>query len=131
MGPELDLAALLDLVGLIYDVALSPGGWDPLLDRLTQMLGGTAAIFFVQDRQNSVEFARLWGLPQRALDEYEGHFAALDVGLERLMWRRPSVAPDATACESQRLRARAGPRQKRCVQRPETAARPCSTSDRR
>lgn len=75
----------LDLIDLVYDVALSEDSWDPLLQRATEVFHGTAAVFFVQDRVASeVSFARLHGLPELAMEQFEAHFAPLDVGLEKL-----------------------------------------------
>jgi DNA-binding CsgD family transcriptional regulator len=88
VSPELDWSALLDLVGSVYDVALSSEGWDPLLARLSQQLGGNGALFYVQDREATVQFVRLWNLPPRAFEEYESRFAALDVALDEF-WRSP------------------------------------------
>jgi DNA-binding CsgD family transcriptional regulator/PAS domain-containing protein len=77
---------LLDLVGLIYETALAPDGWDPLLQRLTNALGGNGTVFFMQDRRGPrVEMSRVWGLPEAAVDEWRSHFAAIDVGLDILM----------------------------------------------
>jgi DNA-binding CsgD family transcriptional regulator/PAS domain-containing protein len=93
---QTDLDQLFDLVGCIYDVALSSDGWDPLLERTTEMFGGTATVFFVQDRHAAgLQFSRLWGLPQQALQEFESHFAPVDVGLDSLLALPPaSVVTD-------------------------------------
>ena len=74
---------VLDLVGCIYDVALSDDGWEPLLERMTALFAGTATVFFVRDRR-AVEtvFFRTFGLPDAALAESAARFAALDVGLD-------------------------------------------------
>jgi len=82
--PSLD--QLLDLVGRAYEVALSPESWDPLLEHTTALFDGTATVFFVQDRHAAgLQFSRLWGLPQAAMDEFERHFAPIDVGLDTLL----------------------------------------------
>lgn len=91
MAPDLDLDELLDLVGSIYDVALSPDGWDPMLERLTNAFGGNAAVFVIQDRRRSVSFARLFGLPAAALEEYESRFAPLDLGLDMVLASPPGT----------------------------------------
>lgn len=81
---------MLDLVGAIYDVALADDHWDRLLEQATETFGGTAAVFFVKDRcAPSLQFSRLWGLPSSAMDEFEQHFAPLDVGLDTLLARPP------------------------------------------
>lgn len=91
-----DFDQLLDLVGAVYDAALSPDGWDPLLERTTALFNGTATVFFVQDRcAAGLQFSRLWGLPQAALDEFERHFAPIDVGIDTLLALPPgSVITD-------------------------------------
>lgn len=91
MAAEHDLVALLDLVGRIYDVALSPDGWDPMLEELAATLGGDAAVFVVQDRERQVSFARLWGLPAAALEQYETRFAPLDLGLDLVLRSPPGT----------------------------------------
>jgi DNA-binding CsgD family transcriptional regulator/PAS domain-containing protein len=91
VAAEIDLDQLLDLVDSIYDVALSPAGWDPLLERVTRALDGTAAIFSVQDARRSVGFARLWGLPEAALEQYGSRFAPLDLGLDLVLASSPGT----------------------------------------
>jgi DNA-binding CsgD family transcriptional regulator len=78
-----DSDEVLDLVGSIYDVALSADGWEPLLERMTALFDGTATVFFVRDRL-AVEtvFFRTWGLPEAALSESVDRFTAMDVGLD-------------------------------------------------
>jgi DNA-binding CsgD family transcriptional regulator len=95
---EPDIDAVLDLVGRVYEVALSPEGWDPFLAQLTEFFGGTATIFFVQDRRAAhLTFGRLSGLPEAALAEYESHFAAVDLGIDTLLaLPAGSVITDAT-----------------------------------
>jgi DNA-binding CsgD family transcriptional regulator/PAS domain-containing protein len=91
VAPEFDLDELLDLVGSIYDVALSRDGWDPMLERLTQAFEGTATVFFVQDHRRSVSFARIWGLPEQALEQYENRFAPLDLGMDMVLASAPGT----------------------------------------
>lgn len=93
---EPDLEDLLDLVGSVYDIALSDDGWDSLLPRLSSLFGGNGAIFFTQDRHAShLDFAHLWGLPHAALVEYQDHFVAVDIGIERHLTLPPgSVTTD-------------------------------------
>jgi hypothetical protein len=40
---------LLDLVGAIYDCALNPQGWPPVLERVAGLVGGINASISVQD----------------------------------------------------------------------------------
>lgn len=91
-----DFDDLLDLVGSVYDIALSDDGWDALLSRLTGFLGGNGAIFFTQDRDAAdLDFAHLVGLPEDALTEYQSHFAQVDVGIDTLLSLPPgSVTTD-------------------------------------
>jgi DNA-binding CsgD family transcriptional regulator len=87
---KVDIDQLLDLVGTIYDAALSPNGWDPLLQRLTELFRGTGTVFFVRDGQRAgLDFARLWGIENTALEQFQSHFASVDVGLDALLRKPP------------------------------------------
>jgi len=93
---------LLDLVGSIYDTASSPEGWDPFLERATQLFRGSAAVFFVRDdRAHGCSFGRLWGLPDDALREFQTDFVTRDVGLDTLLELPPRsvVTDESTAPE--------------------------------
>lgn len=74
---------ILDLVGLIYDVALSADRWESMLERMATFFGGLAAVFFVRDSLG-VEpiFFRHWGLPETAPSEAMTILALVDVALE-------------------------------------------------
>jgi DNA-binding CsgD family transcriptional regulator len=80
-----------DLVGSIYDVALHADGWEPLLERMTALFEGTAAVFFVRDRL-AVEtvIARFWGLSDALLAESVELFSSIDVGLDSLLALPPA-----------------------------------------
>ena len=94
-----DSDAILDLVGSIYDVALSEDRWEPMLQQMTELFGGTAAVFFVRDRLGSeTVFARFWGLSDAALSESVQLFTAVDVGLDTPLSLPPgSVTTEETS----------------------------------
>lgn len=84
------LEVLLDLVALIYELASSDDGWDRFLAATARVFDASAAIFFVHDRREpELAFARLWGRPDVALEQYESHFAGVDIGIDTLLERAP------------------------------------------
>lgn len=91
-----DPGEVLDLVGRIYDVALSADRWEPMLERMTLLFGGNATVFFVRDQQGpETVFVRFWGLPDEALAESAALFTSLDVGLDTPLMLPPgSVTTD-------------------------------------
>lgn len=91
-----DPGEVLDLVGSIYDVALSADRWEPMLERMTLLFGGKATVFFVRDQQGpETVFVRFWGLPDEALSESAALFTSLDVGLDTPLMLPPgSVTTD-------------------------------------
>lgn len=80
-----DMKDLLDLVGLVYEGAVSPGGWRPLVERTTHILHGTATVLFVHDMRGSVEFSTSWGLPDDAMEQYARDFAPIDVARDTVL----------------------------------------------
>lgn len=95
---------ILELVGRIYDVALSVDGWEPLLAQMTALFDGTAAVFFVRDRLAvDTVFFRTWGFPEAALDESVERFTSMDVGLDTpLSLPQGSITTEDAAPESHR-----------------------------
>jgi len=89
---------VLDLVGSIYDVALSADRWEPLLERMTALFGGTAAVFFVRGHQDvETVFARFSGLSDALLSEAVTLFTSMDVGLDTPLMLPPgSITTDET-----------------------------------
>lgn len=80
-----DSDEILDLVGCIYDVAMSADGWEPLLERMATLFGGKAAVFFVRDGDAAETiFFRSWGLSDAFLAESVERFGSMDVGLDTL-----------------------------------------------
>ena len=78
-----DSEQVLDLVGTIYDVALSADRWEPMLQRMAELFGGTATVFFVRDRLAAeTVFFRYWGLSEAFLSESVKLFTSVDVGLD-------------------------------------------------
>lgn len=99
-----DSDEILDLVGNIYDVALSADGWEPVLARMTALFEGTATVFFVRDR-HAVEttFFRTWGFSEAALREAVDRLSTLDVGLDALLTLPSgSIMTESAAPESHR-----------------------------
>ena len=93
-----DSEQVLDLVGMIYDVALSADRWEPMLERMAELFGGTATVFFVRDRRApDTVFFRFWGLSDAFLSESVKLFTAVDVGLDAPLSLPPgSVTTDET-----------------------------------
>lgn len=78
-----DSEQVLGLVGTIYDVALSADRWEPMLERMAALFGGTATVFFVRDRLAAeTVFFRYWGLSEEFLSESVALFTSVDVGLD-------------------------------------------------
>jgi DNA-binding CsgD family transcriptional regulator/PAS domain-containing protein len=78
-----DSEQVLDLVGTIYDVALSADRWEPMLERMAALFGATATVFFVRDRLAAeTVFFRYWGLSEAFLSESVALFTSVDVGLD-------------------------------------------------
>lgn len=96
-----DADEILDLVGSVYDVALSVDRWEPLLERLTALFQGNATVFFVRDPL-AVEtvFFRYWGLPEGLLAESVERFTTTDVGLDSLLSLAPGTVVTDEADES-------------------------------
>jgi DNA-binding CsgD family transcriptional regulator/PAS domain-containing protein len=96
--PRSDPDEVLDLVGSIYDVALSADRWEPMLERMTALFGGTAAVFFVRDHLGvETVFARFWGLSEAFLEEAVDLFTSTDVGLDTPLMMPPgSITTDET-----------------------------------
>jgi len=86
-----DLDQLMDLMGLIYDGALSADGWNPLLERATRVFGASGAILFVHDLSGNVEFSTHWGLPDDAMDAYTRDFAPIDVARDTVLALPPGT----------------------------------------
>lgn len=89
---RLDPEEILELVGSIYDVALSADRWESMLERMTALFDATATVFFVRDRL-AVEtvFFRFWGLPDALLSEAVQLFTSVDVGLDTPMSLPPGT----------------------------------------
>ena len=96
---------VLDLVGSIYDVALSADRWEPMLERMSTLLGGSAAVFFVRDRLGfETIFARIWGLSDATLGESVELFSSVDVGLDTPLSLPPGSITTDESIPSQVLR---------------------------
>lgn len=89
---RLDSDAILELVGRIYDVAMSAEGWEPLLEQMTTLFEGTATVFFVRDSLAvDTVFFRYWGLSEAMLREAAERFSSIDIGLDSLLALPPGT----------------------------------------
>ncbi len=70
---------LLDLVGAIYDCALDPQGWPPVLERVADLVGGINASISVQDPMHKLgRFSASWGVSGESIALYNDRYAALN-----------------------------------------------------
>jgi DNA-binding CsgD family transcriptional regulator len=74
-----NLEAMTELVGLVYDCAVSTDGWTPLLERATRLFDASGTVFFVHDLRGKVEYSTHWGVPDDAMGEYVRDFAGIDL----------------------------------------------------
>ncbi|MCC7253577.1 helix-turn-helix transcriptional regulator [Hyphomicrobium sp.] len=75
---------MLDLVGDIYDCAIAPDKWPPVLERIASTLNGCAtSISFHDTRDNAVRLARSWNISpefQHVMDTHMARNPAVPAG---------------------------------------------------
>ncbi len=102
--------ALLDLVGLVYEAALAPGGWGVLMERLAAAFNALALAFVVVDDRAGIDRLQLWTGPvdHAAVRRYNEYYIALDEALRGFRRQAPGsvdttdrMLPSATVARSE------------------------------
>ena len=74
---ELELASTL--IGDIYDAALDPALWSPVLQHIADFVGGTAAALYAKDTvRKTVRFVHIYGVKTEFVQSYFDRYASLD-----------------------------------------------------
>jgi len=74
-----DEREMLDLVGLIYDVAMQPNRWPMFLERLAAYLHAKSAFFRLSDTSNDqVHMAFAYGIDDDYFSDYRDHYIHCD-----------------------------------------------------
>ncbi len=85
--------ATLDLVGAIYDAALTPEAFPAVLERIAAAVGARSAAFMVEDRaRHQLVSGSLLAITEAHMIEYARDWMALDDGFQRILPRLPAGA---------------------------------------
>ena len=83
---------VLDLVGRIYDAALDPELWPVFLERLSDVLGASGAVFYLENLDHHrVDFITSARIDPSALQLYGEHYAAQDIWVQQAMALPPGT----------------------------------------
>lgn len=79
---------LVILIGLLYECAIDPSGWNAFLTKLSQELNSPGAIYFIQNPV-SRQLLGLYhaGLPEEGVAEYGEHYVSVHLRLKAIIQR--------------------------------------------
>jgi DNA-binding CsgD family transcriptional regulator/PAS domain-containing protein len=101
-------AVTLELVDLIYDAAGDAGRWGCLLERLGQVLNGSAGSLHSQHRNSQqADVAASWNINSDLITEYVSHYSRVNpcFGVGTNLIREGAVNPRQALCSDQLLLA--------------------------
>jgi len=97
----------LELVDIIYDAAGDSSRWSCLLERLGEVLNGSAGSLHSQHRNSQqADVAASWNIDSDLISEYVGHYSQVNpcFGVGTLLIREGAVNPRQALCSDQVLR---------------------------